>query len=252
MKNISYYCNAGIAHGGVKLETVHKPTRNPFRIAAATWRLIRDLTRTEDAAIVEMTFMKSRFLGKYARWDDAARELRADPRTCEAFERRPRIGSMDVEKLSALPVGTLGHAFGTHMKSNGLNPYIFEPIVDNSDEDYVMGHLLETHDIWHIVTGFDTDIPGEFAGVAFYAAQTGLATSSMLLTIGFANTTLFAPTELRARLGAVAKGWALGQQAEPLFGVDWNELWEVPLSELRARFGLSQAVQTENEARAAA
>ena len=226
------------------METVHKPTRNPFRIAAAAWRLVRDLSRTEDATLVEITFMKSRMLRKYARWNEAARALRADPRTRSAFEHRPRIGTIDVEALSRLPVGTLGQAFGAHLISNGLNPYIFEPIPDDSDGDYVMGHLLETHDIWHIVTGLSTDVAGEFAIGAFYAAQTGLPTSSMLLTFGFANTTLFAPDELRARMTGVAKGWTLGLQAEPLFGTDWNSLWDVPLVDVRARFGLTDATHT--------
>ncbi len=234
------------------METVHKPTRNPIRIAAAAWRLVRDLSRTEDATLVEMTFMKSRMLRKYARWNEAARALRADPRTRDAFERRPRLGAIDIEALSRLPVGTLGQVFGAHLTANGLNPYIFEPIEDHSDGDYVMGHLLETHDVWHIVTGLSTDVPGEFAIVAFYAAQTGLTTSSMLLTIGFANTTLFAPDELRARMNGVAKGWTLGVRAQPLFGTDWNSLWGVPLREIRARFGLSDATDTGNGIRAVA
>ncbi len=227
------------------METVHKPTRNPFRIAAAAWRLVRDLSRTEDAALVEMTFMKSRMLRKYARWDEAARALRADPRTRNAFEQRPRIGTIDVEALSRLPVGTLGQAFAAHVISNGLNPYLFEPVADDSDGDYVMGHLLETHDIWHIVTGLGTDIAGEFAVVAFYAAQTGLTTSSMVLTIGLANTTLFAPDELRARMDGVARGWTLGVRAQPLFGTDWNSLWDVPLVEVRGRFGLTDATDAQ-------
>ena len=220
------------------MQTVHKSTRNPFRILRALWRVTRDLGDTESALLVEMTFFKSRALRQYARWEESARELRATSETAEAFKRRPRIGTIDIDALSRLPEGTLGHTFATYLLANGLNPYLFEPIADGSDGDFVMAHLLETHDIWHIVTGFGTDVAGEFALVAFYAAQTNLISSSMLLTIGFANTTFFTPTQLRDRIAAVAEGWNLGLKAVPLFGNDWNELWDVPLDELRAQFGL--------------
>ncbi len=234
------------------MDTVHKPTRNPLRIVAAAWRLTKDLSQTEDATLVEMTFFKSRLFRRYARWDEAAHELRTKPTTRDAFEKRPRVGAIDVTSLSELPVGTLGHTLAAHLIANGLNPYLFDPIPDDSDGDYVLGHLLETHDIWHIVTGLSTDVPGEFALVAFYAAQTGLTSTSMLLTFGFANTTLFAPHELRTRLSAVAKGWNLGMEAQPLFGVDWNSLWDLPLTTVRQRFGLPEGDHARGRSRAAA
>jgi ubiquinone biosynthesis protein COQ4 len=223
------------------MRALHRPTSNPFKIAAAAWRLIKDLSNTEDALLVEMTFFRSRMFRKYARWDEAAAALREDPRTRNAFKKRPRVGDLDVQFLSQLPPGSLGQVVGSQFLAKGLSPYLFEPVADHSDGDYVMAHILETHDIWHAVTGLDTDVAGEFALTAFYAAQTGLTSSSMLLTFGLANTTLFAPAEIRERLSAVARGWTLGANAEPLFGTDWASLWEVPLAELRARFGLSDA-----------
>lgn len=235
------------------MRTVHQPTSNPFKIAAAAWRLVQDLSNTEDAALVEMTFFKSRMFRKYARWEEAATALRADPRTREAFEKRPRIGEIDVQVLSRLPHGTLGQIVGAQFVAKGLNPYLFAPVADNSDGDYVMAHILETHDIWHVVTGLATDVAGEFALVAFYAAQTAVISTAMLLTFGFANTTLFAPGELRQRLSAVAKGWTLGEKAEPLFGTDWKALWEVPIEDVRSRFGLSDPTAARaNSARVAA
>ena len=32
----------------------------------------------------------------------------------------------------------------------------------------------------------------------------------------------------------ITKGWMMGNQAEPLFGVNWNNLWETPIEEVRA------------------
>ncbi len=40
-------------------------------------------------------------------------------------------------------------------------------------------------------------------------------------------------------LNALTTGWKMGKQAQPLFGIRWNTLWETPLSELQAQFNLN-------------
>ncbi|MDY6897149.1 MAG: Coq4 family protein, partial [Cyanobacteriota bacterium] len=35
-------------------------------------------------------------------------------------------------------------------------------------------------------------------------------------------------------MDAITKGWLMGKQAKPLFGINWNQLWEHPLEEVRA------------------
>ena len=40
---------------------------------------------------------------------------------------------------------------------------------------------------------------------------------------------------------AMSSGYRAGKAAEPLFGVDWDELWDVPLDEVRARFAVEPA-----------
>ncbi len=39
---------------------------------------------------------------------------------------------------------------------------------------------------------------------------------------------------------ALSLGYRTGQRAEPLFGVDWESLWDVPIDEVRSRFGIEQ------------
>ena len=38
-----------------------------------------------------------------------------------------------------------------------------------------------------------------------------------------------------------SEGYQAGLRAEPLFGVAWDELWEVPIDEIRSRFGVGAA-----------
>ena len=40
---------------------------------------------------------------------------------------------------------------------------------------------------------------------------------------------------------ALTKGWMMGKKAKPLFGIDWNTLWETPIDELRASLNILDA-----------
>ncbi|WP_322112029.1 Coq4 family protein [Aerosakkonema funiforme] len=43
--------------------------------------------------------------------------------------------------------------------------------IPNDDRSFLMWHITETHDIWHVVTGSNTNITGEIELEAFYVAQ---------------------------------------------------------------------------------
>jgi ubiquinone biosynthesis protein Coq4 len=221
-------------------QAINEPSSNPFRVARAFWRFIKDpANNTKDVLLVEDTFFRRKLLRRFARWEEVAERLKADPRTARAFELRPRLATPDIDALAALPPGTLGRALGQHFQSYGLNPRLFQPLPDNCDGEFVMAHLLETHDVWHIVTGFGTDLEGEFALTAFYAMQTGATATTLLLALGLANTTLFESAAVAPRVAAIAAGVSAASAAEPMFGVDWTQYWEMPLREVRNRFSIS-------------
>jgi ubiquinone biosynthesis protein COQ4 len=164
--------------------------------------------------------------------------VRRDPVAASALADKPRVGKIDLRELKKLPGGTLGHEFAEHMLANGLSPDAL-PVLTGSDElEFLRGHLYETHDIWHVVTGFGTDVAGELGLQAFYLAQFPGGLPSALLAGGFVNTVLYAFEERDERMRAIVRGWLLGKRAKPFFGVRWAELWQAPLVEVRARLGV--------------
>lgn len=40
-------------------------------------------------------------------------------------------------------------------------------------------------------------------------------------------------------MNALVEGWLMGKQAKPLFGIQWNILWETPLETLRTQLNLN-------------
>ena len=165
-------------------------------------------------------------------------ELSLDAACARAFVERPRVGAIDLRALAKLPDGTLGHEFAAHMLRAGLDPSALPTLEAHDDDTYLRAHLYETHDIWHAVTGFHTDVAGELGLQAFYLAQIPSRLSSAILAGGFINTVAYAFTERDARMRQVVRGWILGKRAKNFFGVDWASLWSTPLEDVRAQLGV--------------
>jgi ubiquinone biosynthesis protein COQ4 len=229
------------ARGGSMTDSPHRysarPTRNPFRYLLALWRLTRDLSATDEAAIVEIGFARSRLGRRFARWEAVQAELAADPRTAASLARQTRLGPIDLDALGRLPEGTLGRVFADHCRRRKLDPNLVRvPLERPGDE--VVAHLFDTHDLWHVTTGWGNDELGEVGLGGFYLAQLGLDIFGFLLALVLLNSVFFARGTLRPRVEAFVAGYGMGRRAEPLFGVEWDALWNVPLVRVRERLGL--------------
>jgi ubiquinone biosynthesis protein Coq4 len=228
-----------------------EPTRNPFRYLLAVWRALRDPTDTYEVAIVEMGFARSRLGRRFARWEDVVDTLRRDARTQPALLARRPCDPIDLGALARMREGTLGRVFAEHCRARGINPNLGY-IPPESDVDWMLHHIALTHDVWHVVTGWGNDLTGETGLGGFYMGQLGAPAF-----FGYLIGLLSLSTALRRRsfqefMEAVTTGYEMGKRAEPLVGVDWSTLWDVPLGDVRARFGLSGARVIGEGIRAAA
>lgn len=222
---------------------IHRPTRNPLRVALATFRLVRDLKATRDATILEHAFSRSRWLRRYAGWRGVADRLLPGNRDSEDMTGLPRLPKLDLDELlHTCAPGSLGHVLATHMLEADLNPNIFRPAGVASAEDYVIAHITETHDVWHVVTGFGNDEPGEIGLAAFYCANTRAPIFILLLAIALLNTALYNHDLTHERFDALVEGWQAGKRARRLFGIDWTQQWHRPIEEIRRDLNLPSRV----------
>ena len=78
----------------------------------------------------------------------------------------------DLDKLGKLPPQTLGGAYARHMKGNELRvDYYPEKAAPRNGTQYLRQRMRQTHDIWHVLTGFGTDEFEEVGIQGFYAGQ---------------------------------------------------------------------------------
>lgn len=170
--------------------------------------------------------------------DKVIGDLKQDELARKALVELPRVGKIDLAALSRLPEGTLGHEFALHMKRANLDPSALPALEAHDAYGFVSAHLYETHDIWHAITGFGADIPGELGLQAFYYAQFSAGLSAAILAAGFLNTMLYSLEDRFTRMDAIVLGYAMGRRANKLFGFRWAEHWHRPLADVRADLGI--------------
>jgi ubiquinone biosynthesis protein COQ4 len=166
--------------------------------------------------------------------------LSSHPQAKKAFESRFRLDAIDLEKLKKLPDRTLGHLYAKHLLDNQLKP--LQPQSAENEFQFIGTHITETHDLWHVITGSKTDICGEIQLEAFYVAQLEVSRFWLaLLTKNLLKSLLYDLEASDRYMDALTKGWMMGKKAKPLFGIDWNTLWETPIDELRASLNILDA-----------
>lgn len=230
-----------------------EPTKNPLKYLAAAWRLIRNdpSESTADAAVVEIGFARSRLGRRFARWEHTLAHLRRDPRTAEAIQQQRAFGPIVLDDLALLPEGSLGRVFADHCRARDIDPNLVH-VPPEGDVGFLLNHLYQTHDIWHVITGWGNDLAGEVGLGAFYSAQFGSpAFFGYMVSLIFLNV-IYRRADLDEIFAAFSAGYQGGKRAEPLFGADWDALWELPVSELRVRFGVDRAEIVGEGIRAAA
>jgi ubiquinone biosynthesis protein COQ4 len=161
----------------------------------------------------------------------AAFEAQAEGR--ELLRTRPAIDCehVDLEALAKLPEGTLGRAYSEFLRSRNLTPEVFAVPreIRNEDARYMAQRVRQTHDLWHVVTGYDTHVLGEIELQAFAYAQLGTPFSLLIALFGASHANLLSPR-------VASRVWAAywhGRRAEPLVWRAWERHFATPLSELR-------------------
>lgn len=195
--------------------------------AVAFIQIVRDPNKLEKVFDLRESLENPKIL------DPVIAALKQDPKAAAAFRDFPRIGRVDLAALERMPDGSLGREFALHMRRQNLDPAAIPTLHAATEYQFLSAHLYETHDVWHAVTGFGTDVAGELGLQAFYYAQFPSGLSAMLLAAGFLNTTLYRIDDRTARMDAIVEGYALGKKAKPLFGVRWADMWSRSLDDIR-------------------
>lgn len=201
-------------------------------------RFTRDLTRLDDIFALNDQLLRLRQPDEAASVID---DFKSSPAGADALRTRHRLGHLPLSTLLEMPAETLGGAFARFMRARGLAPENLPSKPASTELDYIVAHLYETHDLWHVLTGFDTDPAGELGLQAFMLAQTRAYLPLLVITAMSLNTVMYAYDEKTTRMDSLTRGWLLGRRAKSLVGVDFAPHLARPLLDVRRDLGLDIA-----------
>ncbi|MDB4953488.1 MAG: uncharacterized protein JWO36_1057 [Myxococcales bacterium] len=162
-----------------------------------------------------------------------------DPRSRRLYDEHRALDShtIDLDELVKLPADTLGHAYASFMKQNGLTPDVFDGTPKHFHEPraaYLVQRVRQSHDLWHVVTNAKTDPAGEIALQAFTFAQLRAPSAGILAALGTLRTIRYSRQILRD----VRELYRLGLAADNLAVFPWEDHWATPLAEVRRLLGI--------------
>ncbi|MDI1443711.1 Coq4 family protein [Polyangium sp. 6x1] len=148
----------------------------------------------------------------------------------------------DREALARLPEGSLGRAYLSFVERENISA---EGIRDAAVRgttgrtplpepvEWVHGRMRDTHDLWHAAVGYEGDVLGETALLAFSFAQTQNPGIALIIAIGLVKT--LGKPEARS---VILDGFRRGRKAAWLPGQDWASMLALPVDEVRRRLSL--------------
>ena len=147
--------------------------------------------------------------------------------------------TIDLEELSQLPEGTLGYEYAQHMKKNNIQPLEISPdLKEEADRDPFALRYTVTHDIFHILLGFDTSYAGEMGVFGFTAGQNYSKMLKIAEPLILLLLCLIKPHKIKQIWESDRIGKALGKQAECLLVYPFEKNWARPINDVRAELGL--------------
>jgi ubiquinone biosynthesis protein Coq4 len=164
--------------------------------------------------------------------------LKSLPGVDQIIQERYLAPTPDLDLLITYPKDSLGYVYASKMKQENFDPEFYQKIEVKDDLSYILLRLRQSHDIWHTVTDFNTDVVGELGLQSFNLAQTRLPLPIILIAGGLLKTLVQYPAEMSRLLDQIAIGYRMGSKAKPFLGQKWEEHWDKPLAELRVEMGV--------------
>jgi len=209
--------------------------KDAYRVAQATVRVLGDSNKTHEIHRVEEITGRRRLTAQLA-------HLRSIPEGQRLLRERPEFTSaqLDFARLRTLPAATLGGAYARHLDGNGISADYQAAAtrhVEDPDLAYLMRRFRQTHDVWHALLGLGITGHEEVVIHWFSYGQLRLPVSALIMIFGTLKHVV-AERRWGALRHSLLEAYAAGRDAAPLLPVMWEDQWEAPIADVRARYGV--------------
>jgi ubiquinone biosynthesis protein Coq4 len=177
-------------------------------------------------------------------FEDIAEHHAANHPGAKASLSNPVPGHTDIAALAACPEGSLGRSLHSMIVGNDFDPEVLDrqAIMLNSlprSLQYLNTRILQMHDVWHLVAGYETTGTHEIAISSFQLAQFGHNYSSMFLAAGTTMSCYSTPKAFPILMQIIAEAWQHGRNTTPMMDIEWEDEWNHSLEDIRESYGIS-------------
>ncbi len=152
----------------------------------------------------------------------------------------------DHETLATLPIGSLGRAYldfvqGRKISAEGLageSRKVGNQIDAAHPHAWYARRMRDVHDLWHVLSGYNTDALGEVCVVAFSFAQTKSSGFALIAAAGANELQRLLPGHPVRR--ATWQAYINGRRAAWLPAADYQALLSQPLVEVRKQLNIAE------------
>ena len=146
---------------------------------------------------------------------------------------------IDLAQLAQLPQGTFGYEYAMFMQQNKLQTINISPELTQIANNNVFAvRYAITHDIFHVLLGFDTTYAGEMGVLAFAVEQKYSNSQTISLWLAQILYPILTPHQTRAIFANKRRGKALAKQAVFLLNYRFENCWTEPLAVVRQKLGI--------------
>ena len=152
-----------------------------------------------------------------------------------------------LSELSQQPPNSLAAELHSMLTSNGFAPEVLDRQTIGLAQlspalRYLNTRILQTHDLWHLVAGYQTTGLHEIGISAFQLAQFGHNYSAMFLASIVAMSCATQPEGLPILLQIISEGWSHGRQTVAFMGIHWEAEWHLTIDQIRQAHGIDPFV----------
>ena len=151
--------------------------------------------------------------------------------------------TVELEPLMELPRGTIGREYAELLTANDLQPFRLTERIDAAmlERNIFIARYSLLHDVYHVLTGFDTSWAGEAGVWAFVAGQRYKWTFWIAAFAACFFYPLFSPRQAFKVWRNVVRGARMGRRASMLIMLPIEQQWDRPVAELREAYAIEPA-----------
>jgi len=220
--------------------------RAPLPLTPAFWSAFWDLFDARETLDAGGVTIRVAVLGALVSPDfqqRAADACRAYPgvNDIDASEMPARV---QLDALAQCPPGSLGNAFYRLIVDNKFDLEVLDRdalALGNlmPPLNYLNTRILQAHDLWHIVGGYDVTQLHEIAISAFQLAQFGHSYSAMFLSFVVTISAFGEPAGFSLVMETIVSAWTHGRETPPLMRIEWENVWQRSAQSIREEYGIA-------------